>query len=224
MLTPAEVFTLVETIDQRYRALILLGTFSSLRWGELAALRRSDIDLAARTVRVERQLTEVIGQGLIFGPPKSKAGRRLVPIPEAIIPAVRWHLGCFAADGDDGLVFTSPTGEPLRHSNFRRRVWVKALAAAELADIHFHDLRHTGNNMAATAGATLRELMDRMGHSTTKAALTYLHGSDARQHQIADSLSKIARDEMRRTADRADSPTAPKPSGTQRARRARNAS
>lgn len=214
----------METIDQRYRALILLGTFSSLRWGELAALRRSDIDLAARTVRVERQLTEVIGQGLIFGPPKSKAGRRLVPIPEAIIPAVRWHLGCFAADGDDGLVFTSPTGEPLRHSNFRRRVWVKALAAAELADIHFHDLRHTGNNMAATAGATLRELMDRMGHSTTKAALTYLHGSDARQHQIADSLSKIARDEMRRTADRADSPTAPKPSGTQRARRARNAS
>jgi len=63
----------------------------------------------------------------------------------------------------------------------------------------------------------------RMRHST-KAALVYLHGSDTRQRQIADSLSKIAGDEMRRTDDGAGSPTAAKRSGTQRARRARKAS
>ena len=56
--------------------------------------------------------------------------------------------------------------------------------------IHFHDLRHTGNQLAADAGANLRELMDRMGHSTTRAAMAYLHGSDERQQAIADELSR----------------------------------
>jgi integrase len=56
---------------------------------------------------------------------------------------------------------------------------------------HFHDLRHTGNTLTAAAGASLRELMDRMGHSSTRAALIYLHGSDARQRAIADGLSKL---------------------------------
>lgn len=61
VLTTSQVFALAELINQRYSALVLLGTFGSLRWGELAALRRKDIDLAAATVRVERQLTELPG-------------------------------------------------------------------------------------------------------------------------------------------------------------------
>jgi integrase len=56
--------------------------------------------------------------------------------------------------------------------------------------IHFHDLRHTGNQLAANAGANLRELMDRMGHSTTRAAMAYLHGSNERQQLIAGELSR----------------------------------
>ena len=82
----------------------------------------------------------------------------------------------YARPGDDGLVFTSPAGGPLRHTNFRRRFWVPALTAAGLPTMHFHDLRHTGNMLAADAGANLRELMERMGHSTTRAATVYLHG------------------------------------------------
>ena len=116
---------------------------------------------------------------------------------------VRWHMSCFAQPGDDGLVFTSPTGKPLRHSHFRQRVWVKALSSAGLTDFHFHDLRHSGNTLAASAGATLRELMDRMGHDSERAAMIYLHGSDARQHQIADSLSMLARDELKLGSKRA---------------------
>ncbi len=88
---------------------------------------------------------------------------------------------------------------PLQHSRFRQRVWLPALTAAGLTGVHFHDLRHTGNTLAANAGASLRELMDRMGHDSERAALIYLHGSDARQHAIADSLDKLARDELRRT-------------------------
>jgi integrase len=56
----------------------------------------------------------------------------------------------------------------LRPGNFRRRAWAKALESAHLEAIHFHDLRHTGNNLTAEAGASLRELMERMGHSSTR--------------------------------------------------------
>jgi integrase len=218
------VYALADAIDQRYRALVLLAMFSSLRWGELGALRRCDIDLAARTVRVTRQLAEVRGGGFAFGPPKSEAGTRVVTIPEVIIPIIQWHLSCFAQQGDEGLVFTSPAGRPLHHTNFRRRVWLKALTAAGLPELHFHDLRHSGNTLAASAGATLRELMDRMGHDSERAAMIYLHGSDARQHEIADSLSKLAREELKRGSKGTGRQGSGKRSGTQRARNRKQAS
>jgi integrase len=220
VLTIAQVYTLANSVGQRYQALVLLAMFSSLRWGELAGLRRCDIDLEARTVRVVRQLTEISGRGIEFGPPKSRAGSRTVPIPALIIPVIRWHLSCFAQDGDEGLVFTSPKGLPLRHSLFRQRVWVPALAAAGLTGVHFHDLRHTGNTLTANAGANLRELMDRMGHDSERAALIYLHGSDARQQAIADTVDKLAREELKRSSKPAPSAG----SGTQRARKRPEAS
>jgi integrase len=172
--------------------------------------------LEVRTVRVVRQLNEQRGGGFVFGPPKSEAGRRTVAIPEVITADVASHLVTYAASGDDGLVFTSSRGGPLRHTNFRRRVWLPALKAAGLPVIHFHDLRHTGNMLAAGAGANLRELMDRMGHSTARAAMVYLHGSNERQQAIADALSKQAAGELGRSKTT--------PSGTQRARRRRKAS
>jgi Phage integrase family len=116
---------------------------------------------------------------------------------------VRWHLSCFAQDGDDGLVFTGPAGAPLRRSNFRRRTWLPALKKAELPAAHFHDLRHTGNTLTATAGANLRELMARMGHSSTRAALIYLHSTDERQREIADALGDLAAGELKRKPRRA---------------------
>lgn len=82
--------------------------------------------------------------------------------------------------------------------------------------IHFHDLRHTGNMLAASAGAGLRELMDRMGHSTSRAALLYLHRGDERQQAIAEALNKLTIAEMKRRSVRL--------SGTQRARKRRKAS
>jgi hypothetical protein len=79
------------------------------------------------------------------------------------------------------LVFTSPDGQPLRHSNFHRRAWMPALTATGLAGTHFHVLRHTGNRFTSDAGANTRELMVRMGHDTARAALIYLHSSAERQ-------------------------------------------
>ncbi len=220
-LTIPQVYALADAIDQRYRMLVLLGTFGSLRWGELAALRRSDIDLNACTIRVDRQLTETLGGGSAFGPPKSEAGLRLVPFPAVIAADLRWHLKCFAQDEDDALVFTSPTGTPLRHSNFYRRVWLKALEKVGLTGIHFHDLRHTGNMLTADAGANLRELMARMGHASTRAAMIYLHSTDERQRTLADAVGKAARSALRK-ARKPDGDA--KASGTEVARRRGRAS
>ena len=90
--------------------------------------------------------------------------------------------------------------------------------------MHFHDLRHTGNTLTAGTGANLRELMDRMGHSSTRAALIYLHGSDARQQEIADSLSKLAAKELKGRRKAAAKGRATQRSGTQRARKGKEAS
>jgi integrase len=198
ILTISQVFHLADVIDARYRALILLAGFTSLRWGELAALTRSDVDLTARTVRVTRQLAEARGSGFTFGPPKSDAGKRTVAVPEVITDVITEHMDTYVAPGRSALLFTSPAGQPLRHGHFRSRVWLKALAAAELDGIHFHDLRHTGNDLAASTGADLRTLMDRMGHSTARAALIYQHRRSDRQQAIAQALSILAENELSR--------------------------
>ncbi len=171
----AQVYALADAIGPRYAALILLATFASLRWAELAALRPADIDLDACTVWVTRQIDYLPGGGHSFGPPKSKAGIRLVPFTDLIAPDLRKHLN--AIDQDADLIFTSPEGAPLRHSNFYRRAWMPALKSAGLEGVHLHDLRHTGNQLSADAGANLREMMERMGHDSMRAALIYLHHS-----------------------------------------------
>jgi integrase len=209
VLTVAQVYALADAVGLRFRALILLAAFTSLRWAELTALTPADIDLDERTVRVTRQLY-YHDKGYKFGPPKSKAGVRTVPFPELIVPDLREHLHWVPFSVS--LVFSSTTGSPLSHSNFRRRVWLPALAAVGLEGVHLHDLRHTGNQLTANAGGNLRELMVRMGHDSERAALIYLHSSAERQRVLADEVGRMA------AADLARSKTA-EPSGTQRARK-----
>ncbi|WP_189244145.1 tyrosine-type recombinase/integrase [Planobispora rosea] len=130
---------------------------------------------------------------LVFTEPKSAAGRRTVVIPELIIEDLREHVKDFTQDGDKGLIFAGPDDGPLRNTNFNRRVWIQALQDTGLPKIHFHDLRHTGNTLAASAGASIRELMERMGHSSTRAAMIYQHSTDERQREVARKLDGLAR-------------------------------
>ena len=192
VLSVAQVYALADAVGLRHRALILLAAFASLRWGELVALRPDDIDLDACTVRVTRQLNKA-GAVPVFGPPKSRAGRRVVNFPDLIVPDLRKHLHSVPAGA---LAFTSAEGHALSNTNFRRRVWVPALVATGLEGIHIHDLRHTGNQFTANAGANTRELMVRMGHDSDRAALVYLHSSDQRQRALADAVAKAARAEL----------------------------
>jgi integrase len=130
---------------------------------------------------------------------------------------VRKHLEWLPASAS--LVFASSTGSPLAHSNFRRRAWLPALTTVGLQGVHLHDLRHTGNQLTANAGANLKELMARMGHDSERAALIYLHSTGARQRILADMVGKAASAELAKSKPR----KAAKPSGTRRARTRRPA-
>ena len=155
-------------------------------------------------VSVRVSVVELARGQLVIGPPKSAAGKRDVSIPTFLLPDVAAHLDDFTAASPRALVFPSPRGAQLRRSNFGR-AWDKAMAAAGLSGIHFHDLRHTGNTLAGNEGASLRELMERMGHTSTRAAVIYQHRSMQRDRAIADAMGERAMAELKR-------------SGTQRAR------
>lgn len=115
--------------DRRFHALVLLATFASLRWGEATALRRADIDLTERTVRVRAAYVERSTGEMLIGPPKSKAGRRIVGIPAAIIPDLTQHLAIYVKDEPGALVFAGVQGGPIRRGNFNRMsAWPQAVA------------------------------------------------------------------------------------------------
>lgn len=214
VLTIRQVFALADAIGPRFRALILLAVFGSLRWGELAALRRRHIDLISGTLRVEVSVVELVDGSLVTGPPKSEAGKRAVTLPAFLLPEVVTHLEQFTSPGDDSLVFVGPKNGPLRRPNFSS-TWRDATESAGLTGFHFHDLRHTGNHIAAATGASLRELMGRMGHSTTRAALIYQHRTAERDRLIATVMSELIEAELGTTGG---------PSGTYRARGRQDAS
>lgn len=214
-----QAFAIADNIVPRYRALVLLATFASLRYGELLGLQRADVDLDAHTVKVRRAVKEVGGR-LLVDAPKTWAGRRTVTIPSVIVPDLAWHLRVFAEAGDDGRLFVGPRGATPRRSNFHG-YWLSALELSGVGNVHLHDLRHTGATAAAMTGATTRELMQRLGHSSPRAAMIYQHATDDRDRAIADGLDKLIGDSRRvsrpdpsRDNDGDDPPLVGAPAGT----------
>jgi integrase len=194
--TVQQVYVLAEAMPARFVALVLVAAFSGLRWGELAALRRCDVDLSTGTVRVPRKLAKLRNR-LEFGPPKSEAGKRTVTLPAVAIAALRPHLLAFVRPEPDAPIFTGAKVAMLRSSNFHGATkWVETVAKVGLpAGFHFHDLRHTGTTLAASSGASTRELMHRMGHASMRAALIYQHATSERDREIAVAMDKRITDE-----------------------------
>lgn len=191
---PEQVAAIAAEIDERYRVMVLLAAYGSLRFGELAGLRRARVDLLHRTITVEEQAVELSNGQVTFGPPKTDASRRVVAIPTELATMVEDHLNCHVTAAPDSLLFTSPEGHALRRSKFRHR-WEAACRAAGVTGLHFHDLRGSGATWAATAGATVRELMSRLGHTTPTVALRYQHATLERDQAIAERLGRLMRAE-----------------------------
>lgn len=186
-----ELETITTAMPQKYRLMVLLASWCALRFGELVELRRKDIDLKNGIIHVRRGATRAGGQ-VVIGTPKSDAGTRDVAIPPHLMPMVREHLGDSIAGGREGLLFPAADGVSTLAPSTLYRVFYKAREAAERPDLRFHDLRHTGAVLAAQTGATLAELMGRLGHSTPGAAMRYQHAAKDRDVEIARLLSAMA--------------------------------
>jgi integrase len=193
VLTVAQVFQIADAMpNRRWRAMILLAAFASLRWGETSALRRQDVAPDGSTVRIAFAHSEVRGKGLIVGPPKSRAGVRTVAVPAAIRKDLVDHLAEFVDAGPDALLFTGVQGRALHRGAWGQRVkWPELMRKLGLAGVHFHDLRHAGNIWASKAGMSTKDLMARMGHDDMRAALIYQRATSDADRLIADRLSAL---------------------------------
>jgi integrase len=185
-----EVERIAAAIERRYRAMVVLAAWSGLRWGELAALSRKRIDRLHGVVHVEESMIQLSGGKRFIGPPKSVAGRRTVAIPPHIWPVIDEHLATYVGPDANALVFTKRSGVSLDRANFYA-VWRRATRRAGVRDYRFHDLRHLAATLAAVSGATTRELMHRIGHSSMRAALIYQHATEDRDHAIAEAMSRL---------------------------------
>jgi len=188
-LTVPEVYALADGVGPAWRAVILLAAFAGLRFGELAALRKTRVDLLHGTVTVAEAVSDLAGGVRHVGPPKSEAGRRTVAIPPHMLNEIRMHLEQFSEPAPDGLVFVGPQGGPLRNSTFSRSVWRPSRDRLGLSHVHFHDLRGCAATLAAISGATTAELMARFGHTTPDMAMRYQRATADRDAALARALS-----------------------------------
>lgn len=173
-----EVESLVAAVPDQYRALIVFGAGMGLRQGECFGLGVDHIDFLRREgpqVRVERQLLGIRAGVPQYGPPKSDAGFRTVPMPEVVSTALAAHLAKYPP-GNEGLVFSNTLGNPLRRSTFGE-MWHRAADRSELPSwATFHDLRHFYASLLIDRGCSVKAVQRRLGHESAMETLdTYGH-------------------------------------------------
>lgn len=147
------------------------------------------VDIAGARISVTRSLQEITGQGAVLSPTKSTSGVRVVAIPQRLVDVLEAHLAEHVGADPDSLLFTNGCGRPVRAS-----LWTPAWdSAREKAgvDVRLHDLRHLAGTLTAQAGATLREIMDRLGHSSPQAAMRYQHVALERNERIARAIDDL---------------------------------
>lgn len=189
--TPEEVFAVADAIRPEWRMMILLAAYCALRFGEVAALRRADVDLDRGALSIGRAVTLASDGTAIVGPPKSRAGIREVAIPEGLLGDLRRHILAHAEPGEAGLLFTAPEGGLCRQSSMWR-FFRRAADSVGLKGFRFHDLRHTGATWAA-GSATMPEVMRFGGWADYRVALRYQHAADTSGARIAASMPMPAR-------------------------------
>jgi len=187
VLKPDEVHAIAEAIDPRYRAMVVVMAWCGLRFGEAAALRRSDVDMHRGRLTVARALSEVRGHVTEGG---TKTGKtRMVTMPKVVAEALSDHMGRHPGE----LIFTAPDGGYIRRTNWRRRVWAPALERAGLSGIRPHDLRHFGAAVAIAAGAHPKAIQERLGHASITTTLN-IYGQlfPSLDEELAAKLDQVA--------------------------------
>ncbi len=163
-LASEEVHRLAETIAEPFRVLVLSAAYLGCRWGELAGLKRTRLNLLHGTVEIVGSLEEVGGLAPRYvEATKTISSRRKLNVPQFLIDELQDHL---SEASQSEFVFSTVEGHPLRRNNFRRRYWLPACEAAGLAPLRFHDLRHTCASLLIAQGAHAKEIQVRLGHAS----------------------------------------------------------
>lgn len=181
-LTRAESETLLDQFAGEGRVFVEMLLYCGLRFQEAAGLRRFRVDLLRKRI----QIAKVQPRKGTEKKPKTDAGVRPVPLTDEL--AIQ--LSRLIPAPDDGLVFTSPTGERIRYDNWLRRIWQPALQRASLADPQPtpHDLRHTYGSWLGEAGVPPAQIAALMGHAGLRSVERYIHATEARFDQARSAL------------------------------------
>ncbi|WP_036517073.1 tyrosine-type recombinase/integrase [Nocardioides sp. J54] len=205
--TAEQVDVMLATIRPEWRLLLQLGLWTGLRFSEIAELRRKDVDLDRRVLRIRRAVSGDKAEP-VKGP-KSEAGDRDQRVPASLVADIRQHLRDHVGRSRDSLLFPSRTGGHLAPQTFygaapgdkRRgrasvsagnRGWYHARTAAGHPTLHFHDLRATGATLLAQQGATEAEVQAFLGDSTPQAAQRYVRAARSRMDMLTDRLDDLA--------------------------------
>lgn len=205
-LTPAEIAKLADKMDVRYRSLVLVAAYGGLRIGELAGLHRGDVDLDRSQVKVQRAVSWVKGHLHVHEEPKTSAGRRSVGLPAFVVAKLTDHLD---EHSGERIVFPAPEGGYIDPNRFRRRQFNPAAKAAGLDGLHPHALRHTAVSLWIAAGADVKRVAARAGHSSVAFTLDrYGHLYPDDETELMGALDKAAR-----AASKADNVVPIRPKG-----------
>lgn len=169
-LTAAQVSALVAAAGDDGLSILTLAV-TGLRFGELAALRVKRLDVARRRLVIAESVTEVGGHAVLSTPKTHQT--RSVPVSPSLLARL-----VELADGKapDDVLFTAPAGGPLQLSNWRRRVFEPACAAAGIVGLTPHDLRHTAASLAISAGANVKAVQRMLGHASAAMTLDVYAG------------------------------------------------
>ena len=182
----ADLAKAAEDLQSGSGTLVLVLAYGGLRWGEAVALRRGRCDLLRSRLHIRESMAEVSGD-LHFGPTKTHQDRTIV-LPPFLRDRLAAHLAEHVEHDTEALVFTSPSGHPLRNSNWRNRVWKVACQASGMpAGLRPHDLRHTAASLLVSAGANVKAVQRHLGHAAATQTL------DRYAHLFADDLEAVAK-------------------------------
>ena len=187
--------------DSKLYIAYLIELNTGLRRGELAALKWSDLDEINKSLKIERQLQRVTGQGVKIKELKTESAYRTIPINDKLIKELMEHrkkqkefkllLGPDYNDKD--MIISNYNGGFVNPDRIYRE-FKSILKSANLPIIRFHDLRHTFATLALEAGINMKVLQSILGHASIKTTLdTYAHVNQEMNNDAAEKISGIIR-------------------------------
>lgn len=175
-LDQGEVELLVAEVPGEYRALVLVGAYGGLRWGEAIALTRGSIDGLRSRLVVSSTAVEVHGKVTLGHEPKTRRSKRSVPLARSVMRRIEDHLATYTGPESDVLLFTASRGGPLFRSTSARHVWQPAVGRAGLEGFTFHGLLHSFVAILVAAGRNVRKVSEWAGHNSVAFTLTRYGG------------------------------------------------